>query len=252
MSKKKICPWCKKVNTFPSPLDSRCCDHCYDIYGGHPNDQVIKPPTPPAVDAPGEREELDHPCRDSCSGWKQGYEKGLAAATARHQQNEREISNAYNIQLALHDHFRERALALEAQLARSEAMRKELVEALAFYAGSWGPHHGNDEKTNLIIMETLNRAGFKAREALAKHNDSEAEYVPAALLREAEDKLSAQVELLVCGGCEAEKARSAALLRAFTRFSNCSCYKIGDEWFQCSRCEARAAYQADSNKEKKE
>jgi hypothetical protein len=56
---------------------------------------------------------------------------------------------------------------LEANLAQAEAREARYRKALEFYAAPWGPHHGNDEQTNLIIMETLNRAGQKAREALA-------------------------------------------------------------------------------------
>lgn len=29
-------------------------------------------------------EELDHPCRDTCSGWKQGYERGSKDASTAH------------------------------------------------------------------------------------------------------------------------------------------------------------------------
>lgn len=43
-----------------------------------------------------------------------------------------------------------------------------MANALEFYAAPWGPHHGNDHKTNFIVMETLNRAGFEAREKLAE------------------------------------------------------------------------------------
>lgn len=30
-----------------------------------------------------EAKELDHPCRDTCSGWAQGYERGLEAAETK-------------------------------------------------------------------------------------------------------------------------------------------------------------------------
>lgn len=48
---------------------------------------------------------------------------------------------------------------------------KIAIEALEFYADSWGIHHGNDERTNYIIMETLNKVSFKARQSLSKLRD---------------------------------------------------------------------------------
>lgn len=56
-----------------------------------------------------------------------------------------------------------------------ETRIERLREALEFYAGNWGPHHGNDDRTNLIIMETLNRAGFKARESLQADDEMKEE-----------------------------------------------------------------------------
>lgn len=49
---------------------------------------------------------------------------------------------------------------------RLEKMVRIAVEALDFYADSWGPHHGNDPYTNQVIMETLNKSRFKATEAI--------------------------------------------------------------------------------------
>jgi hypothetical protein len=52
------------------------------------------------------------------------------------------------------------------EIARLHRAIEVCVEALEFYAAPWGPHHGNDDYTNQIVMGTLNKARFKAKEAL--------------------------------------------------------------------------------------
>jgi len=39
------------------------------------NNEPSQPPPAPRAE---EQRELDHPCKQTCSGWKQGYERGLA------------------------------------------------------------------------------------------------------------------------------------------------------------------------------
>lgn len=56
---------------------------------------------------------------------------------------------------------------INTKLTSAMEMLERAEKALDFYAGYWGPHHGNDDRTNSIIQETLNRARFKAEEALA-------------------------------------------------------------------------------------
>jgi len=54
--------------------------------------------------------ELDHPCRDTCSGWKQGYERGAQDLTVAYMSGFEAAKGAY------------------------EAREAVLVEALRFYA----------------------------------------------------------------------------------------------------------------------
>lgn len=48
---------------------------------------------------------------------------------------------------------------------------KELVEALEFYAGPWGLHHGYSDSTNEVIQRVLNEKTITATKALSKFRE---------------------------------------------------------------------------------
>lgn len=58
------------------------------------NEPTPKPPLVKEPQAPSD-EELEHPCKQTCSGWQQGYERGYRAAqAARAWPSEDEVKDA--------------------------------------------------------------------------------------------------------------------------------------------------------------
>jgi len=89
--------------------------------------------------------ELDHPCRDTCSGWKQGYERGAQDLTVAYMSG------------------------FEAAKDKYEAREKVLVEALRFYAKGYVDHESQDciaYALNRPVRERPRVYGHVARKAL--------------------------------------------------------------------------------------
>lgn len=89
--------------------------------------------------------ELDHPCRDTCSGWKQGYERGFEAACLREDD-------------------RVRIDRLESAIAAESAKAERYRRALEWYAGK-GFGHDHDGAF-CHDFDCGERNGAHAREAL--------------------------------------------------------------------------------------
>lgn len=70
------------------------------------------------------------------------------------------------------EHFKEAFLAGVAWRDQnpSDAV-KGLVEALEFYAGHWGIHHGYDDCINEVVQHVLNETCYRAKQALATYRE---------------------------------------------------------------------------------
>ncbi len=78
MTKPAECPECVYCEGSGMIEDAPSFENSYGEHGLNPQECPHCSPAPKC--------EPDHPCRDTCSGWKQGYERGVSEASeAKHK-----------------------------------------------------------------------------------------------------------------------------------------------------------------------
>lgn len=76
------------------------------------------------------KEEFNHPCKETCSGWKQGYEKGKAEAAAEIGLLHEAIGQAEHREVAL-------KMALDAKTRECEKMREALEKISGLFCDKY-------------------------------------------------------------------------------------------------------------------
>lgn len=119
--------------------------------------------------------ELDHPCKDTCSGWQQGYDKGRTFTLAECKE-EIERLKAENKKIGALGRMavevvQKELTAAKDEILKSEAKLAQAVEALRFYAD--GEHYEKCDCEFATLPEECPHndpldCGERAREVLEK------------------------------------------------------------------------------------
>jgi hypothetical protein len=83
---------------------------------------------------------LDHPCKQTCSGWKQGYDAGLAERNARIAEKDEKIKHltgALREVDEINEHAHDKLTAANAAIAELERKLKVATDALSKYASCY-------------------------------------------------------------------------------------------------------------------
>lgn len=112
--------------------------------------------------------ELDHPCKETCSGWRQGFEKGQKACPR--------CSDLFYDPKMLVESEKQRAAEWEEIAKRNEEKLKKADEK--FYAAGWNDCSWHSQE----LMKDLHAENDRLKELLRQWRASMHDFSPTAIM----------------------------------------------------------------------